>query len=95
MLENGTLVVTVGRSLLVTMIMLMVMVMFVSCRKSGRVSVAGIKTLDGVELDNQKEAADLKTNQNCHAQGNDPASGAVASFASKPHKHLHLPSLLL
>ena len=64
MLENGTLVVTVGRSWRAIRIMLMVMVMLVSCGKSGSVSVVGIKTFDSVELDNQKETADLKTEEN-------------------------------
>ena len=64
--------------------------------RSGSVRVAGLNAFDGVKLDNEKEAAELKAEQNHHAQGNRPAAGTVASFASKPHKHLHiLPHTLL
>ncbi len=55
--------------------------------RSGTVRVVGIKTLDGVQLDNEKEAAELKAEQNHHTQGDCPALGAAANFASKPHKH--------
>ena len=90
MLENRPFVVTVLRSWRVIMIMLMVMTMLVSCGKSGSVSVVGIKTFDGVELDNQKEAAELKAEENHHTQGNYSAIAAVASFLSMPHKHFNL-----
>ncbi len=58
--------------------------------RSGTVRVVGIKTLDGVQLDNEKEAAELKAEQNHHTQSDCPAPGVAASFASKPHKHSHI-----
>ena len=90
MLEIVLPVVTVRRSLLALAIMLMPVICIRMRVRSGTVRVAGLETFDDAKLDNEKEPAELKAEQNHHTQGDCPAMRAVASFASKPHKRLRI-----